>query len=195
MAAPRLLLASASPRRLDLLAQLGLVPDQVSPADLDERALPDERPDQTAKRLAAEKARVAAGAAPDRLCLAADTVVALGRRALPKAEDEAAVAACLSQLSGRSHSVWTAVSAVLNGSVRTRLVGARVTFKRLTRAEIEAYAAHGEGLGKAGGYAIQGRAGAFVSHVSGSYTAIVGLPLLETANLLESFGLPVRSKA
>lgn len=194
MAAPRLLLASASPRRLDLLAQIGVTPDAIVPADIDETPLAGEPPRAAALRLAHEKASVVAAAHPQALVLAADTVVGLGRRLLPKAEDDAEVARCLSLLSGRAHVVATGVAVAHAGVVRARLGFARVTFKRLTAAEAEAYVACGEGIGKAGGYAIQGRAGAFARAISGSYTAIVGLPVFETAGLLESFGYPVRSR-
>ncbi len=194
-AAPlRLILASASPRRLDLLAQAGLPVAAVRPPDIDETPLKRELPRAYAARLALAKCEAAAAALPpdetgDALVLAADTVVAAGRRILPKAETADEVRACLGLLSGRAHQVLTAVAAMRPGSaLRTRLVATRVRFKRLHADEIEAYVAGGEGLGKAGGYAIQGRAAAFVPAINGSYSGVVGLPLAETAALLNGFG-------
>lgn len=194
MDAPRLLLASASPRRRDLLAQIGIVPDAIVATDIDETPAPGETPRLTALRLAEEKARAAALAHPDAIALAADTIVALGRRSLPKAMDGGEVARCLALLSGRAHVVYTGVAAAHGPLVRVRLSATRVIFKRITAAEADAYVASGEGEGKAGGYAIQGRAGAFVRALNGSYTGIVGLPLFETAGLLESFGHRVRAR-
>ncbi len=186
---PRLILASASPRRLNLLAQIGLTPDAVMAADLDETAGADETPRRLALRLAEAKAAWGAARAPDAFVLAADTVVALGRRVLPKAEDAAQVRACLALLSGRAHRVLTGVAvAAPDGRMAARLVETRLHVKRLTPADIAAYADCGEGIGKAGGYAIQGRAGAFVISLSGSYSGVVGLPLHETANLLAGLG-------
>jgi septum formation protein len=183
----RLVLASASPRRLTLLAQIGITPDAVIAADIDETPLDGELPRLHALRLAASKA--GAVDAPDAIVLAADTVVAVGRRILPKAETEAQARACLALLSGRSHRVFTGVALRMSdGITRTRLGEARVTFKRLSHQEIEAYIASGEWQGKAGGYAIQGLAARYVSTIAGSYSAIVGLPLYETANLLQSAG-------
>jgi septum formation protein len=188
-AASRLVLASASPRRLDLLAQIGITPSAVAPADIDESPLKDETPRRLALRLAREKAERAALGHPDAIVLAADTVVAVGRRMLPKAADDAEVAACLRLLSGRAHRVMTGVAvAVPGGRVSARLVETRLIFKRLTEAEISIYVALGEGIGKAGGYGVQGRAGAFVQALSGSYPAVVGLPLVETVNLLRGAG-------
>ena len=188
--AQRLVLASASPRRLDLLRQIGLAPDAVIGAELDESAKRHETPRQLAIRLAAEKAARVAAAEPDSYVLAADTVVALGRRVLPKVEDEADGRRCLELLSGRAHRVLTAVAAVApDGRSAQRLVETRVHFKRLGPDEVRRYLLSGEGLGKAGGYAIQGAAGAFVTALQGSYTAVVGLPLYETANLLAGLGL------
>lgn len=188
-AASRLVLASASPRRLDLLAQIGITPSAVAPADIDESPLKDETPRRLALRLAREKAACAALGHPDAIVLAADTVVAVGRRVLPKAADDAEVAACLRLLSGRAHRVMTGVAvAVPGGRVSARLVETRLIFKRLTETEISVYVAHGEGIGKAGGYGVQGRAGAFVQALSGSYPAVVGLPLVETVNLLRGAG-------
>lgn len=186
---PRLILASASPRRLDLLAQIGLTPDAVMPADLDETPERDETPRRLALRLAQAKAAWGAARAPDAFILAADTVVAVGRRVLPKAADAGEVRDCLGLLSGRAHRVLTGVAvAAPGGRLAARLVETRLHVKRLTPAEIATYAACGEGVGKAGGYAIQGRAGAFVISLSGSYSGVVGLPLHETANLLAGLG-------
>jgi septum formation protein len=186
---PRLVLASASPRRLDLLRQIGLVPDSVEAADLDEAPHSDETPRRLAVRLAEAKAGHVAARAPDAFVLGADTVVAVGRRVLPKAVDAAEVRACLRLLSGRAHRVLTGVAvAAPNGRLASRLVESRVHFKRLSDADIDAYLACGEGVGKAGGYAIQGRAGALVISLQGSYSGVVGLPLYETANLLAGLG-------
>jgi septum formation protein len=186
MRAP-LILASASPRRRDLLAQIGIVPDHIAAADLDESPLKDETPAQLALRLAVSKARaVAAGSG---YVLAADTVVCVGRRVLDKAETEADVAACLKLLSGRGHRVYTGVALVNPaGKLSSRLIETRLTFKRLSAADIAAYLACGEGVGKAGGYAIQGLAGAYVTQLVGSYTGVMGLPLYETKCLLEGAG-------
>ncbi len=187
---PRLILASASPRRLDLLARIGVVPDAVVPADIDESAQSAELPTRHAERLAAEKA--AAVAQPGALTLAADTVVAAGRRILPKAEDEATTRACLALLSGRRHRVHSAVTVIdADGKARHRLSTSIVAFKQLTDAEIAAYLASGEWHGKAGGYAIQGRAEAFVRFLSGSHSGVVGLPLFETRALLIASGYPL----
>lgn len=186
---PRLVLASASPRRLDLLRQIGLQPDAVDAAELDENQDPYETPRQLALRLAQAKAAVVATRHPGAFVLAADTVVAVGRRVLPKAEDAAEVAACLKLLSGRAHRVLTGIAvAAPDGRTASRLVESRVHFKRLSQHDTDAYLACGEGVGKAGGYAIQGRAGALVISLSGSYSGVVGLPLHETANLLAGLG-------
>ena len=180
-----LVLASASPRRLDLLRQIGLEPARVISAEIDETPLPGETPRRLALRLARAKAE--AVVAQDAVVLAADTVVAVGRRILPKAETEAEAWACLMLLSGRSHRVFTAIAVKgASGATRSRLVETRVAFKRLTKLDIEAYLASGEWKGKAGGYAVQGRAGAFVISIIGSYSAVVGLPLYETALLIEA---------
>jgi septum formation protein len=179
----RLVLASASPRRLALLAQIGVTPDDELSTDNDETPLKGETPRLLALRLARAKAEAAQ--ADGAVVLAADTVVALGRRVLPKAETEAEARACLALLSGRTHRVYTAVALRTDTSVRTRLAEARVTFKRLSHDEIESYIESEEWRGKAGGYAIQGLAARYVSTIIGSYSAIVGLPLYETANLLE----------
>lgn len=180
----RLVLASASPRRLALLAQIGVTPDAVMPAEIDETPRANETPRRLALRLAEEKAlAVDAG---DADVLGADTVVAVGRRLLPKTETVEEVRACLELLSGRGHRVLTGVALKSKSGVRTRLGEARVTFKLLSKAEIDAYIASDEWRGKAGGYAIQGHASRFISNIVGSYSAIVGLPLYETANLLKS---------
>lgn len=183
----RLVLASASPRRLDLLARIGAVPDAVIPAEIDETPRPRELPADYAARMAAEKA--AAVAAPDALILAADTVVAAGRRILPKAESEAEARAALALLSGRRHRVYSAVTLIdLAGVARHRLSLTLVTFKRLSEADLESYIASGEWRGKAGAYAIQGRAEALIRRIAGSHSGVVGLPLFETRTLLESAG-------
>lgn len=180
----RLVLASASPRRLALLAQIGITPDEVVAADIDETPLKGETPRLLALRLARAKAE--AVHTQGATILAADTVVAVGRRILPKAETEAEARACLSLLSGRSHRVYTGVAVKSpQGDVRTRLVETRVAFKPLSKAEIERYIASDEWRGKAGGYAAQGLAGRLITSIIGSYSSVIGLPLYETANLLE----------
>ncbi|MEQ9146594.1 MAG: Maf family nucleotide pyrophosphatase [Parvibaculaceae bacterium] len=188
---PKLVLASASPRRLDLLKQIGLVPDEVCPADIDETPLKDEMPRVHAERLAAEKAAAVAQDHAGAFVLAADTVVACGRRILPKTEDAAAARQCLELLSGRAHRVYTGLSLVANGKQVTRTVLTRVQVARLEDQALEAYLASGEWHGKAGGYAIQGRAAAFIRGINGSYSNVVGLPLYETANLLKGASFPV----
>jgi septum formation protein len=183
--APRLVLASASPRRVDLLAQIGVTADAVDPAEVDETPLPRELPRELAGRLAAAKAQAVAARHPGALVLGADTVVACGRRALPKAETATSARRCLVLLSGRRHRVYGGVALALpDGRLLTRLVQTAVRFKRLSEPEIDAYLASGEWEGKAGGYAIQGRAALFVQEIVGSYPNIVGLPLFETAALL-----------
>ena len=185
----RLVLASASPRRVELLRQIGLEPDAVEAADIDETQDPRETPRQLAVRLALAKAAKVAPSHPDAFVLAADTVVAVGRRVLPKVGTGEEGRACLQLLSGRNHKVLTAVAASApDGRCASRLVETRVQFKRLSAPQIEAYVATGEGLGKAGGYGVQGRAGAFVIAINGSYSAVVGLPLYETANILAGLG-------
>lgn len=180
----RLVLASASPRRLALLAQIGVTPDEVVAADIDETPRRGETPRLLAVRLA--KAKADAVRAEGANVLAADTVVAVGRRVLPKADSEDQARACLALLSGRGHRVFTAVALrTIKGEARVRLAEARVTFKVLSRQEIETYIAGGEWRGKAGGYAVQGLAARYVTNIVGSYTAIVGLPLYETVNLLD----------
>ena len=188
-ASPALILASASPRRRDLLAQIGIVPDRIVPAALDESARRGELPEAHARRLSVEKARAVAALNPGAFVLGADTVVGLGRRILPKAEDEATARRCLEALSGRRHRVIGGVCLVApDGHLRTRLVTSIVAFNRLTDADIGGYLASGEWRGKAGGYAIQGRAAAHIRFVSGSYSNVVGLPLFETFNLLTGAG-------
>ena len=184
---PPLVLASASPRRLALLAQIGVTPDRVLSPEIDETPHREENPRACARRLA--RAKAAAVTVPGALVLAADTVVAAGRRILPKAETEAEARACLELLSGRRHRVLTAVALRLpDGTLRERLAESAVGFARLTKAEIAAYLAGGEWQGKAGGYAIQGRAAGFIRFLSGSYSNVVGLPLFETAQLLRGAG-------
>jgi septum formation protein len=186
----RLILASASPRRLDLLARIGIVPDAVVPAELDEAPLKGELPVAYARRMAAAKA--AAVAEPGAFVLAADTVVAAGRRILPKTEIEAEAKASLRLLSGRRHRVLSAVTVIDGGGrARHRLSASIVAFKPLSEAELAAYLAGGEWLGKAGGYAIQGRAEALVRRLSGSWSGVVGLPLYETRALLRAAGYPL----
>src|SRR5215469_10916199 len=195
---PKLVLASGSPRRLSLINQVGVEPDALRPADIDETPKRGELPRAYATRLARNKAEAALGMVriDDELkgayILAADTVVAVGRRILPKAEllDEAAQ--CLRLLSGRNHRVYSGVCVVTpKEAFRQRLVETRVRFKRLSQDDLEAYLASGEWRGKAGGYAVQGLAGAFVVKIVGSYSSVVGLPLFETLGLLAGEGYPV----
>jgi septum formation protein len=186
----RLILASASPRRLELLARLGVTPEAVVPSDIDETPGKGELPDRYACRMAAEKA--AAAAEPGSLVLAADTVVAAGRRILPKAEDEEDARRALELLSGRRHRVHSAVALTdADGRTRIRLSTSQVAFKRLSREEVDSYLGSGEWRGKAGGYAIQGRAEALVRMLSGSHSGVMGLPLYETRILLRSAGYPL----
>ncbi|NUT01329.1 MAG: septum formation protein Maf [Sphingomonas sp.] len=185
----KLVLASASPRRLDLLARIGVTPEEVVPADIDESVPPGETPRAHALRLAREKAQVVASLHPDALVLAADTVVAVGRRILPKVEDEATLRACMKLLSGRRHRVLTGVALASPGSpVRTRLGETMIAMKRLSDEEIDYYASHGEWRGKAGGYALQGYGEVYVRQIAGSYSNVVGLPLAETRLLLKAAG-------
>lgn len=187
-----LILGSSSPRRLELLAQLGVVPARILSPDIDETPHKGELPRAYAERMAREKA-LAIGGADDLVLLAGDTVVAAGRRILPRADDAADVRRCLEILSGRRHRVFSAVALRSggDGKLRLRVSETVLTFKRLHPDEIAAYAASGEGVGKAGGYAIQGLAAAFVRQLSGSYSGVVGLPLFETAALLRAAGVPV----
>ena len=183
----QLVLASASPRRLQLLAQIGITPDAVRPSDIDETPKPKELPRPLALRLAEEK--LAACVAEGAFVLAADTVVAVGRRLLPKAEDMAEAEACLRLMTGRAHRVLTGVALrAPDGRVSSRVVVTRVQMKRLSEDDISSYLASGEWRGKAGGYGIQGKAGAVVRRLNGSYSAVVGLPLYETRNLLIGAG-------
>ena len=197
----KLILASGSPRRLELLAQAGIEPDRLLPMDIDETPQKSEHPRSLARRLAKEKAEAAQAVLkgePDgsgNYILSADTVVALGRRSIGKAErlDEASNALYL--LSGRSHRVFTGLCLITpSGKQRQAIVETRVRFKRLSRVEIESYLASGQWRGKAGGYAIQGLAGAFVVKMVGSYTNVVGLPLYEAVNLLTGEGYDVHFK-
>ena len=187
---PRLILASASPRRLALLAQIGITPDEVIATDIDEAPLKAEPPRPHAQRLA--RAKAAAAARENAYILAADTVVSLGRRILPKAETEAQARTCLALLSGRRHHVLTAVVLQApDGRRAERVADSTVTFARLTQPQIDAYIATGEWHGKAGGYAIQGAAAAHIRFLSGSHSNVVGLPLFETAQLLRGLGFPL----
>ena len=188
---PRLILGSASPRRRDLLAQIGVVPDQVHSPEIDETPANGELPRAYLDRMARAKAEAVA-AGPDELVLAADTGVSIGRRILGKPVDEAEAVRFLVLLSGRRHRVTTALCLKLGERLWRRRVETRVRFKRLSDAEISAYIRSGEWRGKAGGYAIQGLAGAFIPEINGSYTNVVGLPLCETAALLQGAGYPVR---
>nr|WP_244643653.1 Maf-like protein [Alsobacter metallidurans] len=196
---PKLVLASASPRRLALLQQIGVEPDALLPSDLDESPIKGERPKALARRLAREKAERALTVLKSRddlkgaFIVAADTVVARGNRILPKPEHVEEGAQCLRLLSGRGHRVYTGLCVVTpKEGFRERLVETRVSFKHLSRQDIEAYLASGEWRGKAGGYAVQGRAGAFVTKLVGSYSSVVGLPLYETVALLTGEGYPVQ---
>lgn len=184
-----LILASASPRRLELLSQIGVAPDLVVPADLDESAIKGELPRAHAGRLAGEKAASVAADYPDAYILGADTVVGCGRRILGKAENEAEARRFLSLLSGRRHRVFGGVCLVgPDGRSVTRIVETAVIFKRLSRPELDAYIQGDEWRGKAGAYAIQGRAATFVRQLSGSYSNVVGLPLFETMAILRGLG-------
>jgi septum formation protein len=187
----RLILASASPRRLDLLRQIGLTPDAIDPADIDETPLKAELPTRHALRLAIAKAQCVAPRHSDAFILAADTVVACGRRILPKTEDETAARRCLALLSGRRHRVLGGIALIApGGRTLSRLVESVVAFKRLSAAELDAYIASGEWRGKAGGYAIQGRAAAHIRFISGSYSNVVGLSLYDVSQMLTGFGWP-----
>ncbi len=195
---PKLVLASASPRRLALLAQVGIEPDAMRPASIDETPEKGERPDAYAKRVAREKAEAAKqqienhADLADAFILAADTVVAHGRRILVKPQFVEEAVATLRLLSGRQHKVHTAVHLILpDGVVRKKLVTTRVRFKHLSSEEIDAYVASREWRGKAGGYAIQGVAASFVQKITGSYTNVVGLPLFETVSMLADHGMPI----
>ncbi|MDX2027739.1 MAG: nucleoside triphosphate pyrophosphatase [Alphaproteobacteria bacterium] len=192
MANPIFILASASPRRLALLKDIGITPDKIIAADIDETPRPKELPRQLAQRLACEKLNAAAKREPKGFLLAADTVVGCGRRILPKAETADEVRACLKLLSGRRHHVYTGVALrAPNGKILERIADSAVTFRTLTPAEIDAYATSGEGIGKAGGYAIQGLAATYIRFISGSHSNIVGLPLFEVAQMLRGCGFPL----
>ena len=190
MGAPQLILASASPRRRELIARLGIEPARIGGADIDETPLKGELPRSYAQRMAREKA--AASADSEAFVLAGDTVVACGRRILPKAEDEATARRCLELLSGRRHRVLSAVALrAPDGTLRERLSETLVRFKCLSGEEIDAYLAGGEWHGKAGGYAIQGAAEGLVAWIQGSHSGVVGLPLFETRALLKAAGFPI----
>ncbi len=188
--APRLILGSASPRRLEILAQIGIVPDAVTPPHIDETERPAERPRDYCRRIAWEKVRAVA-AGPDDIVLCADTTVALGRRILGKPADAGEAAAFLYRLSGRRHRVITAVAVRRGGRVWQRDVVSAVRFKPLSDAEVNGYLATGDWRGKAGGYAIQGPAAALIPWIQGSHSAIMGLPAFETAQLLGAAGLTI----
>lgn len=188
---PGLVLASTSPRRRDLLARIGVVPSRVAAPDIDESPLPGELPRAYARRMAEEKAQAVARAEGE-IVLAGDTTVAVGRRILPPADTEAVQRRLLALISGRRHHCLAAVCVIgRDGVARVKLADTIVTFKRLSAAEIDAYVACGEGLGKAGGYAIQGRAEAFVRFLHGSHSGVIGLPLFETRALLAAAGVPL----
>ena len=184
-----LILASNSPRRKDLLAQIGIAPDKIIAADIDESPLKKELPRDYALRMAREKAAKIYQDNKYDFVLSADTVVCCGRDILPKAEKDSEVEACLHKLSGRSHQVITSICLIApDGKESQKSVISRVIFKRLSKAEIDNYIKNGEGIGKAGGYAIQGLAGSFIKNINGSYSSIVGLPLCETSNMLIGMG-------
>ena len=184
----KLILASASPRRLSLLVQIGITPGAVLPADINEDPLPGEVPREHALRLAQEKAAKIVGENTGAFVLGADTVVGVGRRILPKAETEDQARYCLELMSGRGHRVFTGVALAFDDGMTSRVVETRIKFKRLSKQELTAYIKSGEWQGKAGGYGIQGYAESFISHINGSYSNVVGLPLFETRNLLIGAG-------
>lgn len=181
-----LVLASASPRRLELLAQVGIRPAKVVASDIDETPLKNELPLAYAKRMAMQKAQAVEATLPGKTILAADTVVFCGRRILPKAEDEATARMCLKLLTGRKHNVATAVALIKGKAIKTKTVVTRVQFKRLSHQEMESYITSKEWQGKAGGYAIQGLAASFIPSISGSYSNVVGLPLAEVKAMIYS---------
>jgi len=188
----KLILASQSPRRLSLLAQIGITPDVINPADINEDPIAGELPRDHALRLAQEKAAKVAGHNPDNIVLAADTVVGVGRRILPKAETLEQAKYCFDLLSGRGHRVFTGVAVIkADGDMISRVVETRLTMKRLSLPELQNYLDSGEWEGKAGGYGIQGMAEAYISKIIGSYSNVVGLPLFETRNLLQGAGYAV----
>ncbi len=186
----KFILASASPRRLELLRQIGIEPAEIIAPTINEAPLKNELPRDYVLRMATEKAATVGLRQPGQLILGADTIVACGRRILGKAEDAITARRFLKLLSGRRHRVYTAICLQLpDGSARTKIVMTHVRFKRLSKTELEAYIASNEWEGKAGGYAIQGRAAAFIPSINGSYSNVVGLPLAETSSLLSSFPL------
>jgi len=190
---PKLILASASPRRVDILKQSGIVPDQIKPADIDETPLKGELPGPHALRLAIEKST--AFKSPGNFILAADTVVACGRRILPKAEKDEDVRQCLQLISGRCHRVYGGIALVTpSGNTLSRLVTTIVQVKTLSDAEMNSYIVCGEGIGKAGGYAVQGIAGGYIKSISGSYSNIVGLSIYDTLRMLEGAGFFQKDK-
>ena len=191
---PELVLGSASPRRLELLRQIGIVPDRVLPTEIDETPRRGEAPRDYVRRMAREKAMAGAATSPQAALLCADTAVVAGRRILGKPADAAEARRFLELLSGRRHRVLTSVALACAGRLRERLVETTVRFRPLTADQIDAYLASGEWQGKAGGYAIQGRASAFVVWMQGSYSAVVGLPLAETATLLAAIGIRERTE-
>lgn len=188
---PKLILASASPRRFELLKQIGIAPDEISPADIDETPLKHEKPRELAGRLAREKATHIAKNHANAFILASDTVVACGRRLLGKAADKKEAAKFLKLLSGRRHDVFTGVSIVSPNGTSNRVVKTVVRFKNLGDEEINEYLSHDEWKGKAGAYAIQGIAAKFIISINGSYSNVVGLPLFEVANMLKGRGFPL----
>lgn len=184
-----LILASASPRRKELLAQIGVIPSEISPADIDESEKPKEQPREVAKRLAQEKAEHIRKTHTDGFILAADTVVGCGRDILPKTETEEEARTCLEKLSGRRHHVYGGICVIIpSGKIITRICDTVVKFKRLTNEEIDFYIASEEWRGKAGGYAIQGLAATYISDMQGSYSNVVGLSLYDTMNILNGNG-------
>jgi septum formation protein len=185
---PELVLASSSPRRIELLAQVGIRPDHIDPADIDETPLKGETPPRLAQRLASSKAQIVAARHPDAVVIAADTVVSVGRRFLEKTADEAEATRFLTLLSGRNHRVHTGVAVIRNGRLSVRINETRVSFKPLSAGEIAAYVATGDWRGKAGGYGIQGPAGAFVQRIVGSHPSVMGLPIYEAVQLLNGAG-------
>lgn len=190
-AATTLILASASPRRLALLTTIGITPSQILPADIDETPLKNELPHLYAKRVATAKVALIAAKHPEAVVLAADTVVACGKRILPKAEDEKTARACLKLLSGKRHRVYTAIAIAKDRKIHFDTVMTMVQFARLTNKDIEHYIASKEWEGKAGGYAIQGLAEAFIPRINGSVSNVIGLPLAKTKNMLASAGVKI----
>lgn len=183
-----LILASASPRRQELLGRIGIVPDCILPADIDETPHKNENPRAYALRVAIEKARAISIKHENDFVLSADTVVSVGRRILPKAETQDEARTCLNLLSGRNHDVTTAIALIKGGKLAKRAIVTKLKFKTLTKCEIDGYIASNEWCGKAGGYGIQGQAGAFCIHLNGSWEAVMGLPLYDTKCLLDGMG-------